>query len=84
MHAIFRLAPSVLLVGLLACFSAPAHAQSPPTEDEPTLKIADFKGLPPSTGRGYRIAPALQVSGYQGQFIVEGGGWTVREHAPRG
>lgn len=69
--SIFRLAPAVLLVGLFALFAAPAHAQSPPTEDEPTLKTADFKGLPPSTGQGYRIAPAVQVSGYQGQFIVK-------------
>jgi hypothetical protein len=73
MHAIsiVRLAPPVLLVGLLAWFPAPVSAQSPPVEAEPTLKVADFKGLPPTTGQGYRIAPAVRVSGFQGQFVVE-------------
>lgn len=69
LNSMFRVAPSVLLV-LMAWFPAPARAQSPPIEEEPTLKIADFKGLPPSTGRGYRISPTVEVSGYQGQFIV--------------
>ena len=50
---------------------APSSAKSPPVEGEATLTTADFKNLPPSAGQGYRIAPAVPVSGFQGQFIVK-------------
>ena len=39
-------------------------------EQEPTLKLSGFKGLPAPTGPGYRIDPSVPVEGYQGQFTV--------------
>jgi len=73
MHAttIVRFATSTLLTGLFAAALTPAIAAAPPVETEPTLKAADFKGLPPLSGAGYRIQPTVPVSGYQGQFTVK-------------
>lgn len=66
----FPMSLSAVLLIASAAWSGPAAAQGPAIESEPTLKFADFAGLPPATGAGYRIDPAVPVSGYHGQFTV--------------
>lgn len=69
--SIVRSATSTLLTGAFAAFLVSAAAALPPVEPEPTLTTADFRGLPPLTGQGYRIEPNVPVSGYYGHFTLK-------------
>src|SRR6187399_2319023 len=65
---------SALAALVFAAASSAAPASKPgavaAVESEPTLKLADFAGLPAASGPGYRIDPSVPVQGYQGQFTV--------------
>jgi hypothetical protein len=71
MQCAARFCASSLLTVVLAAVCLPSRAELPPPETEPVLKTADFKGLPPLTGAGYRIDPSVPVSGYLGKFTVK-------------
>lgn len=70
MHRPIPLLGTVLASLALALASTALPAASPPVETEPTLALADFAGLPPASGTGYRIDPKVPVSGFHGQFTV--------------
>ena len=56
---------------IFASTAGMAFAASPPVETEPTLRTADFKGLPPLQGPGYRIDSTVPVLGLEGQFTLK-------------
>ena len=62
---------ALIAVSTLSVVTAPcAQAAAGEFETEPTLQLADFHALPPTSGTGYRVEPKVPVAGFQGQFIV--------------
>ena len=60
----------VATIGLSATVSPRVQAAAPEFESEPTLKIADFRGLPAAKRTGFRVESTVPVSGYRGPFIL--------------
>lgn len=69
--ALAALAPMTASLVIFASTIGMAFAVSPPVETEPTLRTADFRGLPPLEGPGYRIDSTVPVSGFEGQFTLK-------------
>lgn len=71
MQRLIHASALAVLISAAGAGAAPKQQRaSDAIEGEPTLKLADFRGLPPGSGRGYRIDPGVPVTGYMGQFTL--------------